>query len=128
MVILDDSGETVTTEELTPKETTRELRRVSIAIDKITKHLFGNGEPGQDELIRNTSNAINRLETNFDEYKKSQDEAKKARDKAREENKTWMKRTAIITAIPYTISFVVWIIYWATKLQPLLEELEKVSK
>ena len=123
-----NSGENMTTEELTPRETTRELRRVSIAIDKITKHLFGNGEPGQDELIRNTSNAIDRLEISFEEYKKLQEEAKATREKSREESKTWMKRTAIITAIPYTISFIIWIIYWSTKLQPLLQELEKMSK
>jgi hypothetical protein len=114
------------TEELTPKEVSRELRRLTAEVNKITKHLFGNGEKGQDELIRNMSTAMEQIKNDFSDYKKNQITEEKERAKAREENKTWLKRTIIVAAIPYAISFIVWLVYWRTSLQPLLESVEKV--
>lgn len=118
----------MTTQDLTPRESARELKRLATAVDKVTKYLFGNGEKGMDEILRKTDETLDKLVKSFDDYKNEQISKEKSIQKQRDDNQTWIKRTIIITAIPYILSFIVWIIYWYFKLQPLLQELEKQVK
>jgi hypothetical protein len=104
----------------------------SDAITKITKFLFGNGVEGLDEITRNIQKELRELAKNFEDYKTIRRKEEDAKEQEVKDEKIWRKRfivsTIVATTIPYALSFIVWIIYWATKLQPLLADLEKLAK
>lgn len=118
------SDDDMTTEELTP----REVKQIAADVRKIKNTLFGNGTPGMDELMRNLEKKVDSIRDDFATFKQDQAERKIARDKKEEDDKTWRKRFFITTATPYVVSFVIWIIYWFVKLQPLLEKLQEQTK
>ena len=90
-----DDDDYMTTTELTPKEVSRELRRLSVIVDRVHKYLFGNGEKGFDETLRETTArqiniaaALDKLSDSFEEYKLKQDEVVKKVNPKQEELST----------------------------------------
>lgn len=58
----------MTTQELTPREVTRELRRLSALIDKANEKLYGNGNQGLAEMTRVNIDTLERLEKRFEKH------------------------------------------------------------
>lgn len=82
----------MTTQELTPRETARELRRLSGLVDKGNTYLFGNGaSKGLDEVTRNIEDSLTRLEKRFEAHEQASIEKAKKED----ENSTFYKRLII---------------------------------
>ena len=122
MVNLGDFQEDMTTQELTPKEVSRELRRLSDAVNKSTKFLFGNGDSiGIDEIIRNLSKG-------FDDFKKRQENEKKEVEDNRRFYKRLIVGALVTNAIIFAGTLFGWLLYWYARIYPLLQELEKGTK
>lgn len=98
------------------EETTR-------SIQDIRNTLYGNGQPGMDEVLRDTQRTLNNLSIRFDthlaELKKEEDQKKK--------NAFTTRITIISILVTNIVAFVAFLVGIAFKLYPLLTQLQQIA-
>lgn len=94
-----------------------ELKRV---VNRTTKVVFGNGEKGMDEMVRNIGDAISRLETSFKEYKENHEKEEKYQ-REKKDKYGLMVAGALLTNI---VTLVGIIVTWISKIAPLIKYIE----
>ena len=66
--------------ELQVKQNTKAIEKNTVAVDKITKAVFGNGEIGMDESVRNLNTTLTAVDTKITDYILSQEGVRKRKE------------------------------------------------